>query len=320
MGAPTFDSLDLSTGGTQVPICEIDPWRTQYFESAACPADVFIPTEDSDAWSWNPAHRWVHDKLAVATSQGLDAAPHGVAPAHYPVFSKPIYNLKGMGVGSRALRSAEDYVEAYRPGHMWSTLLEGDHVSSDVAVVDGVPRWWRHARGAASGDGTFDHWEIDAAPAPAVEDWCGAWCRRHLAGYTGMVNLETIGGRIIEAHLRFADQWPDLYGPGWVEALVGLYATGEWQFDDMDRRTGYSVVLFAPHGARYRHPPLALQREIAALPGVSSLQITFHEDLSPDRHAMPPGGFRVAIVNCWDRAAGNAARERLKRHFGQSRA
>jgi hypothetical protein len=39
---------------------------------------------------------------------------------------------------------------------MWSTLLEGDHVSSDTAVVDGVPHWWRHARGAATGDGTFD--------------------------------------------------------------------------------------------------------------------------------------------------------------------
>jgi len=51
------------------------------------------------------------------------------------------------------------------------------------------------------------------------------------------------------------------------------------------------------------------------MPGISSLQITFHEDLSPDRHAMPPGGFRVAIVNCWDRAAGNAARELLRAHF-----
>ena len=41
------------------------------------------------------------------------------------------------------------------------------------------------------------------APMPAIEDYCGAWIRRHLAGYTGMLNLETIGGRIIEVHLRF---------------------------------------------------------------------------------------------------------------------
>ena len=303
-----------------MPICEIDPWRTQYFESTACPDDIFIPTEDSDAWSWNPRHRWVYDKLAVATTQGLDAAPHGIAPAAYPVFSKPIYNLKGMGVGSRILHSEADYAAAYHPGHMWTTLLEGEHVSSDVAVVDGIPRWWRHARGLASGDGTFDYWEIHAAAEPAVEDWCDAWCRRHLKGYTGMVNLETIGGRIIEVHLRFADQWPDLYGEHWIDAMVQLYATGDWQFDDTPRRTGYSVVLFVPHGPRYSHPPADLQQTIARLPGIASLQITFHEDIAPDRHAMPPGGFRVAIVNCWDISAGIAARDRLRMHFEAARA
>ena len=81
-------------------------------------------------------------------------------------------------------------------------------------------RWWRHATGATAPGGTFDHWHIHAEPMPDIEDWCGTWARKHLAGYTGMINFETIGSRIIEAHLRFADQWPDLYGPGWVEALV----------------------------------------------------------------------------------------------------
>jgi len=299
-----------------VPICEIDPWRTQYFENVPCPDDVFIPTEDSDAWTWNPSYRWVYDKLAVAVSQGLDAAPHGVNPTGYPVFSKPIYNLKGMGVGSRALGSEADYADAYQPGHFWSTLLTGDHVSSDVAVVAGQPKWWRHARGIASGSGTFDYWEVTDAPAPSVEEWCGRWCRENLAGYTGLLNLETIGGRIIEVHLRFADQWPDLYGGDpWVEAAVRLYKDKLWTLDDSRRRTGYSVVLFMPHGARYKHPPKRMQAEIAGMPGISSLQITFHEDKSPDRHAMPPGGFRVAIVNCWDRAAGNAARDRLRSYF-----
>jgi hypothetical protein len=293
----------------------------QYFENASCPPNVFIPTEDNDAWTWYPRHRWIYDKLAVALSQGLEAAPHGVAPRHYPVFSKPIYNLKGMGVGSRPLRSAEDYAAAYQPGHFWAPLLEGDHVSSDVALLDGVPQWWRHARGIASGDGTFDHWVVEAASAPEVEAWCGGWCRQHLAGYSGMANFETIGARIIEAHLRFADQWPDLYGSGWVDALTRLYGEGRWDFPDRDRRTGYSVVLFMPHGPRYRHPPAELQQRVAAMPGVSSVQITFHEDLDPARHAMPPGGFRVAIVNCWEHAAGDAARALLRAHFeGAARA
>lgn len=300
-----------------MPICEIDPWRLQYFEGVDCPTDVFIPTEDSDAWIWNPKHRWIYDKLAVALSQGLDAGPHGVMPPSFPVFSKPIYNLKGMGIGSRVVKSANAYKSCQKPGHFWTTLLEGEHVSSDVALVNGQPRWWRHAKGYASGKGTFDYWQILREPNEAVEAWCGQWCARHLVGYTGMVNVETIGGRIIEAHLRFADQWPDLYGQGWTTALVRLYAKQDWEFKEPTRNTGYSVVLFVPPRANYRHPPAEKLKAIRRTRGVSSLQITFHEGLAPRLHAMPPGGFRVAIVNCWDRDAGNAARDILRECFNR---
>ena len=296
-----------------MPICEADPWRLQYFENVPCPADVRISTEDPDSWEWYPRHRWIYDKLAVALSQGLDAAPHAVMPKSFPVFSKPIMNLRGMGTGSRAIDSAKDYAEALTAGHFWCTLLTGRHVSSDVALVDGQPRWWRHTTGVTAPGGTFDYWHIHAEAMPEIEDWCGAWSRKHLTGYTGMVNFETIGGRIIEAHLRFADQWPDLNGERWVEALIGLYATGDWDYPDTNRQDGYSVVLFAPHGARYRHPPAALVEEIKASPGVSSVQITFHEDKDPAHHAMPPGGFRVAIVNAHAVDAGRAGRERLRR-------
>ena len=289
----------------QVPICEIDPWRTQYFESVPCPADVFIPTEDSDGWMWNPAHRWVYDKLAVALSQGLEAAPHGVAPQNYPVFSKPIYNLKGMGVGSRALLSPDDYAsrlparsfldDAARRRPCQQRRRAGRRRADMVAPRDAA----LPAALALSTTG-----RSHAMPSPAVEDWCGAWCRKHLQRLHRTCSTSR---RSAAASSRCICASP-INGPistarAWVEALVRLYAKGEWPFDDRQRRTGYSVVLFSPHGRRYRHPPADLQHEIAAMPGVSSLQITFHEELPPGRHAMPPGGFRVAIVNCWDRAA-----------------
>ena len=298
-----------------MPICEADPWRLQYFIRAECPADLNIPTEDADAWTWYPRHRWVYDKLAIALSQGLAAGPHGTTPPSFPVFSKPIYNLKGMGADSRVISSPADYAHHETPGHFWMTLLDGRHVSSDVAVVGGEPRWWRHATGKPAGEGTFDFWTVHGAPDPALESRCGAWVRRHLAGYTGMLNLETIDGAIIEAHLRFSDQWPDLYGAGWVEALIRLYQTGAWSFADRERRDGYSVVLFGPHGRRYRHPARRLVDEILRMPNVSSVQITFHEDRDPEYHSMPPGGFRLAIVNAFDLDVGLAARERLKAYF-----
>jgi len=198
---------------------------------------------------------------------------------------------------------------------MWMTLLDGRHVSSDVAVLDGQPVWWRHATGAPGAEGTFDHWTVHAAADPEIEARAGAWIAQHLAGYTGMINLETIDERIIEVHLRFADQWPDLYGQGWVEALVRLYERGRWDYPDADRRDGYSVVLFGPHGQRFRHPPQALVGAVRAMPSVSSVQITFHEDKAPAQHAMPPGGFRLAIVNAWSLQAGLAGRELLRAHF-----
>ncbi len=298
-----------------MPIREADPWRLQYFEGVACPAGVEIPTEDSDAWTWNPHHRWVYDKIAIAQSQGLQAGPHGVTPPFFPVFSKPIVNLRGMGIGSQILCDDAAYRRHSTPGHMWMPLLEGKHVSSDVAVADGAPRWWRHVTGVPAGEGTFDLWTVHAAHDAAIETRCGEWIRKNLAGYTGMLNLETIDGAIIEAHLRFSDQWPDLYGEGWVEALVRFYQTGKWEFSDRNRRDGFSVVLFGPKDRRYRHPPRSLVEEILRTPGISSVQITFHEDKELEAHAMPPGGFRLAIVNAWDLQAGKAAREALRSFF-----
>lgn len=298
-----------------MPICEADPWRRQYFEGVTCPDNVFVPTEDGDAWLWYPDYRWVYNKLSIAESQGLRCAPHGLDPPSFPVFSKPIYNLRGMGAGSHVLHNLSEYKRLQRPGHFWMPMFEGDHVSTDVAVVDGEPRWWRHATGVALGDGVFDYWTVHAVDNPGIEDYCGTWVRKHFSGYTGMINCETIGGRIIEVHLRFSDQFPDLYGSKWVEALVRLYAEKRWDFDDSNRGDGYSVVLFGARGVQYRHPPLELVEEICRMPGVTSVQITFHEDWLPARHSMPPGGFRLAIVNGLNLETGRRARKLLALSF-----
>ena len=302
-----------------MPIVEHDPWRLQYFQDVSCPEEVFVPTEDADSYRLYPEHRWIFNKLLVAETQGLACAPHGIVPETFPVFSKPIYNLRGMGMETRTFRTREEYLAGRDPGHMWVTLLEGPHHSSDVAVVQGEPQWWRHAQGQPLGDGMFDYWTVGAEAKPQIEAHCGAWIRKHFSSYTGMMNLETIGGRIIEGHLRFSDQWPDLYGRGWAQALVELYARQRWDFADKDRRTGYSVVLFGTHGAHYHHPDPQIVQQVREAPGISSVQITFFEDKPPQQHAMPPGGFRISVINCWDLEAGFAVREKLALAFWATR-
>jgi len=298
-----------------MPIVERDPWRTQYFEGVACPDSVMIPTDDPEAYLLYPAHRWIYNKLKVCETQGLEHGPHGVLPSRFPVFSKPIYNMKGMGAGSKVIETSEAYEREQTPGHMWMPLIVGEHVSTDAAVLDGEPKWWRHTIGKALDDGMFDYWTVQAEPRPQIEAYCGEWMRRNLKGYSGIVNFETISGTIIECHLRMSDQWIDLYGPGWVESVVTLYANRYWDYGDNARRTGYSVVLFGKHGVRYGQVDRSMVAEVLSRPEISSIQMTFHEDKLPDAHSMPPGGFRLAIVNCWDLEAGLALREWLALMF-----
>jgi hypothetical protein len=82
-----------------------DPPSRRYFESIHCPATCTIPTLDADAYALNPKYRWVYNKLAIAELQHLECGPHGTEPGFFPIFSKPIYNLGGMGADARLIPS-----------------------------------------------------------------------------------------------------------------------------------------------------------------------------------------------------------------------
>jgi hypothetical protein len=271
-----------------MPICERDPWRYQFFEGVSCPAHINVPTDDLDVYDWIPQFRWVYEK--------------------------PNINLRGMGLNSGAVETAAEF-EAMPDGHMWMPLFTGEHISSDCAIVGGDVKWIRHALGFPWHNGMFTHWVIETTQRPELNQFLSDWVNRNLSGYTGMMNFETIGGHIIEAHLRFADQWCDIYGKAWCNALVTLYAEGVWALNEETQKTGYSIPLFLKHGHVPPHPPQDLQRRIRTLPGVSSLQITYYESRSGNAHPMPPGGFRLGLVNCFDYEAGLKARALLATGF-----
>jgi hypothetical protein len=198
---------------------------------------------------------------------------------------------------------------------MWMQLLTGDHISTDCAVVNGKINWIRHARGLPWTRGMFKHWIIESMQNIDLQNSLQNWINQNLPNCSGMLNFETIGGKIIEAHARFTDQWCDLYGKHWIQSVIGLYRTGAWTFNDSARRDGYSVPLFASHGLVPKPPSPAALSAIRAMPDVSSLQITFHENRAGEDHPMPPGGFRLGIVNCWDLEAGQSARRKLAALF-----
>jgi hypothetical protein len=278
---------------------------------------VHIPIDDLDAFSFNPDHRWVYNKFLVAQSQGVECGQHDVEPAGYPVFCKPMMNLEGSGTstGSHVLDNVRDYREYCRPGDFWMRLLTGDHVSTDFAVVNGKVSWCRHTLGLPDG-AKFDYWVVEERVRPRLEKYCADWIDANLPTYAGMVNLESIGGRIIGAHLRFADQWPDLYGRKWLDALIRLYRSRTWDLVDTGRAEAYSVVLFGPHGSPYAYPHPDLLASCRATVGISSIHLRQFDDQPLVAPAAPLCGVRLAVINSFNLDVGLRVRAAIARAFG----
>jgi hypothetical protein len=302
-----------------MPILYRDPWRQQFFDHVSCPEGVVVPVKDYDAYLSYPEFRWAYNKLLVAEKQGLLCAPHGVVPTDFPVFSKPIYNLNTMGADSRVLYSSAEYHEHRKAGHMWSELLVGDHISTDVLVLDGNILWHSHTQGYPLEGGTFDRWDVNIQCDENLLRYLIRFVRQNFRGFNGPMNLETIGGKIIEMHLRFADQWPDLYSPDFMEAVVmlssGSFSMGSEALKNIPA-TGYSVILFGRRGRSHWKKPLEYEiQSLLNLYNISSIQLPFHEGQPAEQHSMPPGGFRLAVINGFNLEECLRARERLAESF-----
>ncbi|WPL19632.1 hypothetical protein Thiowin_04769 [Thiorhodovibrio winogradskyi] len=184
-----------------------------------------VAVNDINAWRMNPSHRRVYDRLSLALAAGLRAAPCGLPPADYGIapqvilFVKPIINLAGMAKGARALRADQMPDE---PGSFWCEQLSGEQSSSDCLVDQGEARWFAHTRASDARDGARPlYWEVGAR-MPHLEPILGGLVRHHLPGYSGLCNIELIGGQPVEMHLRGSNGFFDFYGPEFMPAWVAL--------------------------------------------------------------------------------------------------
>lgn len=195
-----------------------------------------VAVNDAAAWRLNPDHRRVYDKLAVALDQGLVAAPCGVSPLDLglapsaPLFVKPITNLAGMSLGAGRCRAGQIGEPGNcPPGHFWCEYLRGAQTSSDCLVLDGQPLWYAHTAAAAQRNRQRPLWWRVGVPLAELEPALARWVTAWLPGYTGICNLEMIGGRVIEAHLRGSNGFFDLYGDGFIASWVALVDQRRWQ-------------------------------------------------------------------------------------------
>jgi len=184
--------------------------------------------EDRDAWQLWPHHRNWFNKLWLSLEMCYTCGPCGVAPpkAGYYIV-RPIYNLAGMGVGARKQYLNTNDLSQVEPGYFWCEWFDGPQHS--------VTYEW---------DGKWvptSSWQGVLAPRSLTRflKWTQSRFTPELPEMFDVlkdveqINVEWIGNRIIEVHLRpspdpqeyaeyipvWADQALPVGDPTWVESF-----------------------------------------------------------------------------------------------------
>lgn len=297
-----------------MPFEKPEVWERHFFTDIQCPKNVIIPTSDDAAWKKNPGYRWVYNKINLCNIQGLRHGPHGIDPDFYPVFSKPIYNLWGMGMGCQILTDKKMADENYSPGHFWMEILEGEHSSIDVVMVNGEPQWMSKTVGFPSHDQMFDYWNVNIQTDKTLKDIIPKSILKHLSSYTGHVNFEMIGDTVIEIHLRLSSEFVVFYGKSWLESIAYLYENQKWKFSD-STTSGYSVPLFIDNDIKTANIDYNFVKELENNEKILNIQICIDDDGYINGLANPKNGNRIAVINSLDLDEALTIREILKKNI-----
>lgn len=204
---------------------------------------MYSPNNDAEAWLLLPSYRAWFDKLLVSQRLGYLCGPGGVAPKVSGAYIvRPIYNLSGMGAGARRqwIDACDD--RGVEPGYFWCEYFTGDQHSVSYEWNDTLQRWlplssWKGT--LAEGSLTrFLKWERSSfAPQPP------AICNE--LSKIGQINVEYIGDKAIEIHLRLSPdpEWGDEIIPVWSDQTPPDADFFE-SFDDADGHIGIARLGF----------------------------------------------------------------------------
>lgn len=184
--------------------------------------DLIIPINDEQSWIHHQPWRDVYNRQKLAEFQGLYHAmmPAKPLPNKYPVVLKPVTNLYGMGHESYLIHNEEELRERWGHTGFWMEYLEGTHYSYDLILCNGQVQWWicfqgEYLKDETTGEkihGVFDHWrclgQLNRGDSLYGElpKCLYSYIERFCQGYSGCFNVEFIGDKMIECHLRMGDQ------------------------------------------------------------------------------------------------------------------
>jgi hypothetical protein len=199
-----------------------------------------VADDDITAWgSTEPDDLWVYDKLILSKKLGYVCGPAGVPvprPGEYVV--RPITNLLGMGLGAY-VTALTDTTTHLQPGLFWCERFTGHHLTYDFIGGDLAVCY----EGIASSPTRFSKWvRVDSPEFDLPESL------QQIAAKYRHINIEVVGGKIIEVHLRGNPDWikhrADVLIPVWREDNNQTPPSGfEFVEDPAEDRIGFFVPV-----------------------------------------------------------------------------
>jgi hypothetical protein len=196
--------------------------------------------DDKDVWPHCPVdYLWIYDKLILARKLGYLAAPAGIAVPHpgwYIV--RPITNVRMMSRGaSREWLTPKD-TDLVPDGSFWSECFEGRHTSVDFyygtqhLAVEG----FRHDTNRLD---RFSSWQRIQQHYKFPQVLGNLW------QLTPWVNVEYVGDKIIEVHLRWNDDFSnhnsDVIYPVWRDDPMPQPINTSWHENVSGDRLGFWI-------------------------------------------------------------------------------
>jgi hypothetical protein len=170
---------------------------------------------DSDVWEFIEAEDlWIYDKLILSKKLGYRCGPAGVSPDRLNQYIvRPCVNFRMMGRGATIMQLSPEDHDKVADGYFWCEIFTGRHLSFDfeygkqTLAVEGFKDPQRLDR--------FYKWQkcTDVLKLPSFLVKISEKYR--------WLNVECIGGNIIEVHLRYNDDFSnhdsDVIYPVWKE-------------------------------------------------------------------------------------------------------